>query len=255
MTTKRDLKSRIRDRMAKTGEAYAAARRNVLAGAAAPSTVAAPASSAPDVAPRPWHRLIETSADEARALLSEALRREPRLTHFGMGVHEETRKRREAMRSGGLILGDFVRISAEVAEGKTPPDEVLARYGTTKPAWEAARTAIDAIESEFQYERAALTEHLDEIAASADWIKRQRPIASYNVRHTSYGYKHFVEQWFDERGGPHLYVANGSFIAAALGLGLEAKLNHLGSPNVHFKFSERTVKAPLPTPHVHKRAA
>ncbi|MDC3956273.1 hypothetical protein KEG38_20600 [Polyangium jinanense] len=255
MTTKRDLKSRIRDRMAKTGEAYAAARRNVLAGAAAPSTLVAPASSAPDIAPRPWHRLIETSADEARALLSEALRREPQLTHFGIGVYEETRKRSDAVRSGGMNPGDFMRISAEMAEGKTPLDEVLARYGITKPTWEAAQAAIDAIEHEFQSGRAALAEHLEELAACADWIKRQRPIASYNVRHTSYGYKHSVERWFDERGGPHLYVANGSFIAAALGLGFEAKLNNAGPPNVHFKFSERTVKAPLPTPHVHERTA
>ncbi|KYF96113.1 hypothetical protein BE20_04475 [Sorangium cellulosum] len=159
------------------------------------------------------------------------------------------------MRSGGMILGDFVRISAEISEGKTPLDEVLARYGTTKSAWVAARAAIDAMEHEFQLEQAALAEHSEEITACADWIKRQRPIASYNVRHTSYGYKHSVERWFDERGGPHLYVANGSFIAAALGLGFEAKLDHPRSPNVHFKFSERTVKALLPTPHAHECAA
>jgi hypothetical protein len=209
MTRKKDLKSLVRARMAKTGESYTAALRNVVAGTDAPSTAAAPAVSAPEVAPRAWHRLIETSPDEARALLTEALRREPRLTHFGIGVHAEARKRREPARTGDVD---------------------------------------DAIERELQHERTALGDHLDEIAACADWIKRQQPIRSYNLRHTSYGYKHSVERWFDERGGPHLYVANGSFIAAALSLGFEAKLDHPGSPNVHFTFSERTVRAPLSMP-------
>jgi hypothetical protein len=250
MTIKKDLKSLVRARMAKTGEAYAAARRSLLAGATTPLAV-----NGLDVVPTAWHRLIETSPAEARALVSEALRREPRLARFGLGIFEEARKRREAMKSGGaMTLHAFMRISAETADGKAL-DDVLVQYATTKPAWEAARAAIDAIERGFQHDRAELAEHLEEIAACADWIKRQRPITSYNTRHSSYGYKHSVERWLDERGGPHLYIANGSFIAAALGLGFEAKPDHPGSPNVHFKFSERTVKAPLPTPSTLGRAA
>jgi hypothetical protein len=66
---------------------------------------------------------------------------------------------------------------------------------------------------------------------------------SYNTHATSYGYKHTVERWIDNRGGPHLYVANGSFIAAALGLGFKPKLTDWSSPNAYFQFSQRTVNA------------
>lgn len=148
-----------------------------------------------------WNPLIETSRSEAKSLLAEALKSERRLTRFGIGIYDEHKQRRDAMRTG---------------------------------------TAAD-IERKIAAERAELSEHLDEIAASADWIKRQQPIASFNKRHTSYGYKHNVERWFSDRGS-RMYVSNGGFIAAALGLGWVAHLESPRSPNVEFKFSERTIR-------------
>ncbi|MFZ5896875.1 MAG: hypothetical protein ACOY0T_37810 [Myxococcota bacterium] len=145
------------------------------------------------------HPLIETSDAEARKLLSVALKKVPRLTHFGIGVFDERAK----IRKGGQ----------------------------------------GSIQQEFERERALLGERLDEIAMCADWVKRQRRIGRYNMKNTSYGYKHVVERWVDRRGGPHMYVSNGSFIAAAAGLGFEPK-EVPGSPNVYFQFSVETVKNP-----------
>lgn len=196
MTKNNDLKRLIRERQTKTGESYTAARRHLLS---------PPPAAVPTASPTPArlrNPLIETGEDEAQTLLEHALAIEPRLTHFGIGLFDE-RRRRQA----GAQLDD-----------------------------------------EFTKQRAQLATRLDEIAASADWIKRQRPIASFNRSHNSYGYKHRVERWFRERGEP-TYVSNGSFIAAALGLGYEGKLEHPSSPNVCFRFSERTVQLlaqPLP---------
>jgi hypothetical protein len=55
--------------------------------------------------------------------------------------------------------------------------------------------------------------HLEEIVACADWCHFQKVRQTINHQHSSYGYKHMVENW---RG---LYISNGSFIAAAVGLG------------------------------------
>jgi hypothetical protein len=232
MTLKRDLKLLARARMKKTGESYMAARRNVLHGgcgdeslpppiaASEPEPIAvnepepiaaseckpiAAGESKPIAVSKPvtWHPRIETSADEAQALLDIALSSEPRLTYCGIGILDETSRRVRA---------------------------AISRRG------------LEDIEREFADERDLLSNHLDQIAACADWITRQRRTASYNTRHTSYGYKHLVERWIDGRGGPHLYIANGSFIAAALGLGYEGRPDEFGSPNLHFKFSERTVR-------------
>jgi hypothetical protein len=108
---------------------------------------------------------------------------------------------------------------------------------------------------------------LPEIALCADWVKRLRPIRSINWRRTSYDYKHMVESWGKRRekaGDPvPVYVQNGSFIAAAVGLGYRveranlilepAPSSFLGftgrygpsgrSPNTCFNFSETTVRA------------
>jgi hypothetical protein len=96
-----------------------------------------------------------------------------------------------------------------------------------------------AVAQEFTAERAELRTLVEHVQSCADWIKRQVPIKSFNDRHTSYGYKHMVEEWWDARGHS-VYVTNGAFIAAAVGLGWEAK--HDG-PNALFKFSEDSVKS------------
>lgn len=151
---------------------------------------------------QPWHSLVETTPEEAAELVERALKRHARLTAFGIGIFDEERRRKEARGS-------------------------------------AAALAI--LDADFQRERAELATRLVQVAACADWIKKQDLIRSFNNEHTSYGYKHAVEAWISLRGGPHLYVANGAFIAAALGLGLDVKTT-IGSANAIFKFSKRTVK-------------
>lgn len=99
-----------------------------------------------------------------------------------------------------------------------------------------------AVNAAIEIERGKLLGAVDEVRAAADWIKRQRPVKAFNTRHTSYGYKHAVERWWRDRG-VGVYVANGSFIAAAIGLGWDAKVDP-SSPNVLFKFSEQSVSAP-----------
>lgn len=93
----------------------------------------------------------------------------------------------------------------------------------------------------------ALEDRLYEIAICADWAKQIDQINSLNRRQTSYSYKHSVEHWCQSRIGtgesvPH-YVANGSFIAAAVGLGF--KFAQIG-PNAFFNFSERALNRDLP---------
>jgi len=204
MTRNRDLKLIIRARMKKTGESYTSARLQVLVKQPSSAIPEKAASNQATAAKSEWHHLIETSEEEAKALLLAALDREPRLTHFGLGIFDESRKRLDCLKSG---------------------------------------SSFDSVDVEFACERQALVDHLEEIAACADWIRRQEKTKSFNMRRTSYSYKHAVERWFKHRGGPHLYVSNGSFIAAALGLGFDAKPSEAFSPNVHFQFSQRTVKA------------
>lgn len=148
--------------------------------------------------------LIETTREEAAMLVKQALEQEPRLTDHGIGVPEELKKRRKA-RDAGQDPETIIR-------------EELARG------------------------RKCLSGLLDEVAAAADWIKRQQTIKSFNRKNTSYGYKHSVEKWFQNRGAGQ-YVANGAFIAAALGLGHEVKQDGIWSPNVYFKFSQYTATA------------
>lgn len=100
----------------------------------------------------------------------------------------------------------------------------------------------DAVATELEKERADLRLAVDEVRAAADWISRQERSARANKSHSSYGYKHHVERWFRKRGG-NVYVANGSFIAAAVGLGWNL-IPIPDSPNVGFCFAERTVADP-----------
>ncbi len=198
MTSRRDLKTLIRERMAKTGEPYTVARQHVLADRKSG------APSAASVDPQGWWpSLVVTTREEARGIVAAALERESRLTYFGIGVFQEHQKRRQAWLNG---------------------------------------QGPDAIEQELQASRQELARALPEVAASVDWIKQQRLIGSFNRRHSSYGYKHSVERWLRGRGSG-VYVANGAFIAAALGMRLDARLHDFGSPNMLFKFSERTVRA------------
>jgi len=204
MTAKRDLKIIIRARQAKTGESYSIARRQVLA-AKGGGQAMPEVSTAKAFKGDGWHPSIETTRAEAEAILKNALDIEPGLTRNGVGIHGESKRRAKAARAGNTV---------------------------------------QELDDEFIRERLELHNHLDEIAASADWIKRQTRIKTFNTHTTSYGYKHAVERWFKDRPGPYVYVANGSFIAAALGLGYPLKQADPTSPNVYFQFSRRSVRTP-----------
>jgi hypothetical protein len=90
-------------------------------------------------------------------------------------------------------------------------------------------------------DRALLDQRLPEIAAAADWIKLQQPTKVFNLRRTSYSYKHAVEDWLTARG-VGMHIPNGAFIAAAIGLGFEAKTPQRVSLNAYFKFSNRRLR-------------
>lgn len=57
------------------------------------------------------------------------------------------------------------------------------------------------------------------VAFCVDWINEH--LREIKPRCTSYTYKHFVEQWRRDAGDPDPYTCTGSFIAAAVGLGLD----------------------------------
>ncbi len=73
---------------------------------------------------------------------------------------------------------------------------------------------------------------LIEVDVCAAWISQLERSRCFNMRHTSYQYKHWAESWAAR------YVTNGAFIAAALGLGWKHKRDG-GSQNVFFRFEEK----------------
>lgn len=91
------------------------------------------------------------------------------------------------------------------------------------------------IAREIADEQDVLSAGLEQIAACADWLRCQRWLNTFTPQ-TSYRRRLDVEIWFQLRGHP-IAVSNGSFIAAALGLGIEGKLVGAG-PNMIFKLAE-----------------
>lgn len=83
---------------------------------------------------------------------------------------------------------------------------------------------------------------LQEVAICASWLELQQPIKTIVRDRTSYGYKHDVEKWSGE------YVSNGALIAAALGMGLDFKQDHPGSPNVMLNLSKKQLRAVAASP-------
>ena len=145
--------------------------------------------------------LYETRSNEAKRLIETALETTPYLTSAGIGL-----ERSKVEQHGG---DHKAALAAERSRLRTHPAFV------------------------------------GQVQRSADWIKQQRPLKGFNTRHTSYGYKHMVERWwkqdYEAFSGPDAYVANGAFIAAAVGLGWAMKQNGY-SLNVHFKFSQKRLR-------------
>jgi hypothetical protein len=119
-------------------------------------------------------------------------------------------------------------------------EEFLTDHGIGLPnsLLEGAETA-EAVNQKYEEQRLALGHRLAAIAASADWIKLQRIGKSFNHTANSYTHKHRVESWLRGVHGHYHYVTNGSFIAAAIGLGLEWKPSGTGRLNVLFRLIER----------------
>ena len=66
---------------------------------------------------------------------------------------------------------------------------------------------------------------LEEVVISKLWLEHFELTKNVSRQHSSYGCKHFTENWAGT------YVANGSLIAAAAGLGITQKTCDFGSPN------------------------
>lgn len=65
----------------------------------------------------------------------------------------------------------------------------------------------------------------EEVVISKLWLEHFEHAKNVSRRHSSYGCKHFAENWAGR------YVANGALIAAAAGLGITQKPCDVGSPN------------------------
>lgn len=111
----------------------------------------------------------------------------------------------------------------KIAMAKEPK---LTRYGIGVPVsakgWHVAYEG-----KEFDLGRSELFGGLDEVAAAADWLKANKPQGG------SYVLKQRAEEWFKSRK-QHMYVANGSFIAAAIGMGIKYEIIGGHSMDVRF---------------------
>ncbi|MDP3668279.1 MAG: hypothetical protein Q8R69_01110 [Telluria sp.] len=92
--------------------------------------------------------------------------------------------------------------------------------------------------------RKLLVAAVDECNRAARFLMHAQKRKTINPRAgSSYGLKHQVEYFCRTHSSEHDssdYVANGSFICAALHLGFEARATHIGGPNVHFNISSRS---------------
>jgi len=72
-------------------------------------------------------------------------------------------------------------------------------------------------------------------------IDKQQCITKTVIRSiTSYGWKHYVENWIETTLGEHHYVSNGAFIRAALDFGLTVlPLPH--SPNAYINLGRKAI--------------
>lgn len=99
------------------------------------------------------------------------------------------------------------------------------------------------------HEARSLDDYLDQIALCADWIRQlqfrvtgpgSQPATGRHCipgrRTSSYAYKHVVERWAEE------YISNGSFIAAAVGLGFPFTRFPEGGPNLLFDFTRSSLR-------------
>ena len=78
-----------------------------------------------------------------------------------------------------------------------------------------------------------LIKYLKEIAICRQWLGYASFRKTVNTRHTSYRYKHLVEDW------ANTYIPNGAFIVAGISLDIPYKRVRFDSPNAYFAISEK----------------
>jgi hypothetical protein len=86
-----------------------------------------------------------------------------------------------------------------------------------------------------------LLKYLDACNASCEWLSLVTRTKKPNRNtHTSYGFKHVVESWYNKKYNTRRSVPNGAFIAAALHLGFLIQPKETGSLYVYLNISSRT---------------
>lgn len=95
--------------------------------------------------------------------------------------------------------------------------------------------------AKFREERENLAGAVDECNRVVQFLMHAEKRKTINYRRTSYGLKHRAEHYMKNRPDvENYYVANGSFICAAVHMGFRFVPASVGSPNVCFNISERS---------------
>lgn len=93
--------------------------------------------------------------------------------------------------------------------------------------------------------------YLDQIYRSRYWLSQLETTKTFNRNHSSYGLKHYCEDWWGQMAGKFnaetsvgSYICNGSLIVAALSLGWKFSDMYKGhrSLNVDFPIGEKSLK-------------
>lgn len=137
-----------------------------------------------------------------------------------------------AVRSGEIMIADDIRT-------------VMERWPTLNHfGFEVSPQAKKPYHIALAENRELLAKAVDECNRAAQFLRHVDKRKTINSKAgSSYGLKHQVEYFSRARSGDSTrndYVANGSFICAALHLGFEVRATHLGGPNVHLNVSSRS---------------
>ncbi len=94
---------------------------------------------------------------------------------------------------------------------------------------------------DFEANRKSLANAENECERACQFLTHVNARKTIDTRSSSYGLKHAVERYMKNLAEvENPYVANGSFIVAALHMGFEMAPSHAGSPNVCFNFSRKS---------------
>ena len=102
--------------------------------------------------------------------------------------------------------------------------------------WNPSRKTKSEYNKEFMNDRKSLSNAENEVTICLNWLKLVNKIKTIN-NYNSYGLKHVVERWTH----PREYIANGSFIVAAIIAGFDVKYN-TRTLNACFNISQKSIK-------------